>query len=130
MGVGVGFVVSPIAKFGLPIQNFDSAPLMSLLNRLSVTATRMSTVPALTPLVTKAMHKLYPLALADRSWDNVGLLLEPPVPRKQIGDHLPAVMLTIDLTTAVAKEALEDHTHVETIVSYRMRPLGYVVDTC
>jgi putative NIF3 family GTP cyclohydrolase 1 type 2 len=93
---------------------------MSLLNRLSATATRMSSVPPLTPLVTKAMQKLYPLALADRSWDNVGLLLEPPVPRKQIGDHLPAVMLTIDLTTAVAKEALEEHTHVETIVSYRL----------
>jgi putative NIF3 family GTP cyclohydrolase 1 type 2 len=99
---------------------------MSLLSRLSVTATRMSSVPPLTPLVTKAMQKLYPLALADRSWDNVGLLLEPPVARKQIGDHLPAVMLTIDLTPAVAKEALEEHTHIETIVSYRMPTLCYV----
>jgi len=93
-----------------------------VLNRLSRSVVKMSTVPPLTPLVTQAMQKLYPLALADRSWDNVGLLLEPPVPRKHPHEHRPAVMLTIDLTPAVAKEALGEEHHVETIVTYRNCP--------
>jgi len=62
------------------------------------------------------MEKLYPLALADRSWDNVGLLLEPPFPRQITGP--PKVLLTIDLTAAVAQEAIDDP-DIETIVTYR-----------
>lgn len=98
---------------------------MSVINRVAASAVRMPIVPPLTPLVTQAMQKLYPLVLADRSWDNVGLLLEPPVPRKRSPDvHTPAVMLTIDLTRDVAKEAIEEQQNVETIVSYRMGPLS------
>jgi putative NIF3 family GTP cyclohydrolase 1 type 2 len=66
------------------------------------------------------MQKLYPLALADRSWDNVGLLLEPPYPARQTA--MPKVLLTIDLTTAVSEEALEETSGVETIVTYRTIP--------
>ncbi|KAH8727955.1 GTP cyclohydrolase 1 type 2/Nif3 [Phaeosphaeriaceae sp. PMI808] len=50
------------------------------------------------------MQKLYPQALADSSWDNTGLLLEAPFTpdRRQSNTAL----LTIDLTKAVADEAI------------------------
>lgn len=72
--------------------------------------------PSVTKMVQTSMQKLYPLALADRSWDNVGLLLEPPYARQTA---TPKVLLTIDLTTTVAEEALEETSGVETIVTYR-----------
>lgn len=54
--------------------------------------------------VVRAMQKLYPKALADNSWDNTGLLLEAPFDpaRRQAN----TVLLTIDLTKAVADEAI------------------------
>ncbi|KAH7390604.1 NGG1p interacting factor 3 [Pyrenochaeta sp. MPI-SDFR-AT-0127] len=54
--------------------------------------------------VVRAMRKLYPQALADNSWDNTGLLLEAPfvASRRQTN----TVLLTIDLTKAVADEAI------------------------
>ena len=79
-----------------------------------------STLPPLTKLVESKMEKLYPLALADKSWDNVGLLLDPPTPRPRDPALPPSVLLTIDLTTTVAKEALAERSGIETIVSYRM----------
>lgn len=59
-----------------------------------------------------SMRNLYPEALADKSFDNTGLLLEAPIspnsPRKA-----NSVLLTIDLTKAVAEEAiLENHSVV------------------
>jgi putative NIF3 family GTP cyclohydrolase 1 type 2 len=55
------------------------------------------------------------LELADRAWDNVGLLLEnaeiPDLPSKK------TVLLTIDLTPDVAEEAIEKGASV--IVTYR-----------
>lgn len=60
----------------------------------------------------RAMDRLAPLPLADRSWDNVGLLLEAPSPRKGSGVHL-----CIDLTTAVCDEALAD-AEVSAILCY------------
>lgn len=68
----------------------------------------------------------YPLALADKSWDNTGLLLESPHrsdlaagrPRKHI------VLLTIDLTRSVVDEAIALRSSV--IVTYHpiiFRPL-------
>jgi putative NIF3 family GTP cyclohydrolase 1 type 2 len=86
----------------------------------------MTSLPPLTPLVQKSMQKLYPLSLADRSWDNVGLLLEPPYPPAHRA-ATPKVLLTIDLTTAVADEALHEASGVETIVTYRIFPL-YAAD--
>ncbi|KAE8227990.1 hypothetical protein CF326_g7095 [Tilletia indica] len=53
--------------------------------------------------VMRAMHAIAPLHLADKSWDNVGLLLEAPKPRTSNG-----VFLAIDLTTDVAAELLSE----------------------
>jgi putative NIF3 family GTP cyclohydrolase 1 type 2 len=80
-----------------------------------------------TKIVQASMQKLYPLALADQSWDNVGLLLEPPYPRRYSTPTKPRVLLTIDLTTKVAEEALQEKSGVETIVTYR-KLLNYPAD--
>lgn len=60
----------------------------------------------------------YPEELADRSWDNVGLLLEnvkPTSAAKEEGH--PTVLVTNDLTIKVAEEAIRQK--VTVIVSYR-----------
>jgi len=54
--------------------------------------------------VVAAMNRIAPLSLADSSWDNVGTLLESPVPREGAEN----VFLAIDLTTAVTDELLSD----------------------
>ncbi|KAK4124640.1 NGG1p interacting factor 3 [Parathielavia appendiculata] len=70
--------------------------------------------PLFTRQIVLAMRALYPEELADRTWDNVGLLLEnidPPegrVPKR--------VLLTNDLTLRVAEEAISKN--VSVIVSY------------
>jgi len=51
--------------------------------------------------VIRSMKNLYPLELADKSWDNTGLLLESP----SVDPEKRNVLLTIDLTTSVAQEA-------------------------
>ncbi|TGZ83723.1 NGG1p interacting factor 3 [Ascodesmis nigricans] len=57
-----------------------------------------------------AIQKLYPVALADKSWDNTGLLLEvPPLPSTCPVSSAPrrnTILLTIDLTRAVCSEAI------------------------
>lgn len=80
---------------------------------------------AIVRTVTKSIRRLYPEALADKSWDNTGLLLEAPyrtdIPRPS-NKHI--VLLTIDLTKAVAAEAIERK--AAAIVSYHpiiFRPL-------
>lgn len=63
--------------------------------------------------VKKVWEKIAPLQLAERSWDNVGIMIESPVAN-------PAhrqVLLTIDLTTAVCNEAL-NLPQCSVIVSY------------
>ncbi|KAL4934018.1 Nif3-like dinuclear metal center hexameric protein [Aspergillus undulatus] len=57
-----------------------------------------------TRAVVSSMRKLYPENLADKSFDNTGLLLEAPFnpTRRQRN----SVLLTIDLTKAVADEAI------------------------
>jgi putative NIF3 family GTP cyclohydrolase 1 type 2 len=62
------------------------------------------------------MKKLYPESLADKSFDNTGLLLEAPFhpARRQKN----SVLLTIDLTKAVADEAIKRKDSV--VVAYRM----------
>ncbi|KAI8220589.1 Protein NIF3-like protein [Colletotrichum sp. SAR 10_86] len=73
--------------------------------------------PSFTSLVVDAMRKHYPEELADRRWDNVGLLLgniETPASRQP---KSPVVLLTNDLTYAVAEEAIQKNASV--IVSYR-----------
>lgn len=77
----------------------------------------------------RAMHRIAPLSLADSSWDNVGLLLQAPIPRgtvtasagqgKQSQVVGKGVHLCIDLTTSVLDEALQQQTsHVSTILCY------------
>ncbi|KAL8874329.1 MAG: hypothetical protein Q9174_000328 [Haloplaca sp. 1 TL-2023] len=58
-----------------------------------------------TRAVISSMRKLYPEALADQSWDNTGLLLEAPF--DPIRRQMNSVLLTIDLTKAVADEAIQ-----------------------
>ena len=60
------------------------------------------------------MRQLYPECLADKSFDNTGLLLEAPfLPQRR---NRNAVLLTIDLTKAVADEAVENKHSV--VVAY------------
>lgn len=59
------------------------------------------------------MHR-YPKALADNSWDNTGLLLEAPFDPSRRQDN--TVLLTIDLTKAVADEAIALRSSI--VVSY------------
>ncbi|KAJ5374824.1 hypothetical protein N7517_006830 [Penicillium concentricum] len=67
-----------------------------------------------TNCVVSAMRKLYPEALADKSFDNTGLLLEAPFDNSRIQNN--SVLLAIDLTTAVADEAIEKRHSV--VVAY------------
>ncbi|CZT14335.1 related to NGG1 interacting factor Nif3 [Ramularia collo-cygni] len=74
----------------------------------------MATSSPYTRSVVSAMRKLYPEALADKSFDNTGLLLESPFdPRRR---QKNSVLLTIDLTTAVADEAIRRQDSV--VVAY------------
>ena len=50
--------------------------------------------------VIQTLENIAPLSLAEQ-WDNVGLLIHPLKPR-----HVKKVLLTIDLTEAVADEAV------------------------
>ncbi|PWY88463.1 NIF3-domain-containing protein [Aspergillus heteromorphus CBS 117.55] len=57
-----------------------------------------------TRAVVSSMRKLYPESLAEKSWDNTGLLLEAPFNHTRRQKN--SVLLAIDLTTAVADEAI------------------------
>ncbi|KAK3384968.1 GTP cyclohydrolase 1 type 2/Nif3 [Podospora didyma] len=76
--------------------------------------------PAFTQQVIQAMRSLYPEELADRSWDNVGLLQgnidykAGSSPAARLAS--PTVLLTNDLTVRVADEAIRKRASV--IVSY------------
>ncbi|PWN26570.1 NGG1p interacting factor 3 [Jaminaea rosea] len=73
---------------------------------MSSTASASSSTPRpVLPSLVSAMHKLAPLSLAE-SWDNVGILLEAPMPRSDSSAR--GVHLCIDLTTSVCEEALQD----------------------
>ncbi|KAF6809428.1 NIF3-like protein [Colletotrichum sojae] len=86
-----------------------------------ITVSKMAAVnkyssPSFTGLVVDAMRKHYPEEIADRRWDNVGLLvgnIETPDTRQP---KSPVVLLTNDLTCAVAEEAIQKKASV--IVSY------------
>ncbi|KAL5120909.1 hypothetical protein ACEQ8H_001096 [Pleosporales sp. CAS-2024a] len=64
----------------------------------------MATSAPFSRAVVRAMQKLYPQVLADNSWDNTGLLLEAPFVASRRQSN--TVLLTIDLTKAVADEAI------------------------
>eukprot|EP00796_Vickermania_ingenoplastis_P004886 gene4886-3505_t len=61
--------------------------------------------------VSSAMQQYAPLCLADRSWDNVGVLVENPRPKGS-----GVVLLTIDLTREVLQECIRRN--VEVVVAY------------
>ncbi|ORX54754.1 NGG1p interacting factor 3 [Piromyces finnis] len=63
--------------------------------------------------VLEAMNNIAPLSLADNSWDNVGLLLEAPIPR----ENANGILLTIDLTLDVVQEAI-NNPNIGVIISY------------
>ncbi|KAI9685178.1 MAG: hypothetical protein M1822_004765 [Bathelium mastoideum] len=78
----------------------------------------MASPPATAPFskaVVNVMRKLYPEHLADKSWDNTGLLLEAPF--DPLRRQMNSVLLTVDLTKAVADEAIERNDSI--IVAYR-----------
>ncbi|CEP62946.1 uncharacterized protein LALA0_S06e07536g [Lachancea lanzarotensis] len=52
----------------------------------------------------KEITKLYPASYADSSWDNTGLLIDCSTLQSDV--QKPKVLLTIDLTAAVAQEAV------------------------
>ncbi|KAE8310206.1 FAD binding domain-containing protein [Aspergillus transmontanensis] len=85
-------------------------PSMSTLLRSSVrlystmSASLSPTSSPFTKAVVSSMRKLYPETLADKSWDNTGLLLEAPF--NPIRRQNNSVLLAIDLTKAVADEAI------------------------
>ncbi|RDA91293.1 hypothetical protein CP533_6314 [Ophiocordyceps camponoti-saundersi (nom. inval.)] len=69
-----------------------------------------------TQLVVQSMRKLYPEEYADRSWDNVGLLLGNEEVEAKPASWSPKVMVTNDLTFQVASDAISQG--VSVIVSY------------
>ena len=73
--------------------------------------------PLFTREVVQAMRCMYPEELADRAWDNVGLLQENINPTS--GTVPRRVLLTNDLTLHVAEEAITKQASV--IVSYRKK---------
>ncbi|POS84666.1 hypothetical protein EPUL_002766 [Erysiphe pulchra] len=78
-------------------------------------------VSPFTKIVVSAVQKLYPEKLADSTFDNTGLLLEAPYRPNYLKN---SVLLTIDLTTAVANEAIARKD--STIIAYHpiiFRPL-------
>lgn len=90
-----------------------------MIRKAFVQAAKMSTYTTdkaspFTRAVISSMRKLYPEALADQSFDNTGLLLEAPF--DPIRRQMNSVLLTIDLTKAVADEAIERKDCV--VVSY------------
>lgn len=69
--------------------------------------------------VIKILQEIVPLAYAEE-WDNVGLLINPIRPR-----NIKRILLTIDLTEAVANEAVQHKTDL--IIAYHpilFRPLS------
>jgi len=86
----------------------------------------MTNGPSLTDAVLKAVKSLYPEALADKAWDNTGLLVgeAPSFKSATSSTAQGTVLLTNDLTAAVVDEAL--HEGAKVIICYHpviFRPL-------
>ncbi|KAI1744916.1 GTP cyclohydrolase 1 type 2/Nif3 [Xylaria scruposa] len=106
-----------------PNTSFTVNRTTAILGLASITT--MAKTPSFNDAVVQAMRTLYPEELADKSWDNTGLLLDqaPSFPQR-VGNSRPTVLLTNDLTAPVVDEALEKGANV--IVCYHpviFRPL-------
>ncbi|OBA23743.1 NGG1p interacting factor 3 [Metschnikowia bicuspidata var. bicuspidata NRRL YB-4993] len=66
--------------------------------------------------VTNAIQKLYPLHLADKSWDNTGLLVDSSSETAPESEEKCKILLTIDLTQSVASEAVKNNSNV--VIAY------------
>jgi dinuclear metal center YbgI/SA1388 family protein len=96
--------------------SFKFATTTSPLRKHSVSSSQSISIMAspFTRAVVQSMRKLYPESLADKSFDNTGLLLEAPFfPARR---NKNSVLLTIDLTKAVAEEAIQQQHSV--VVAY------------
>ncbi|EEY16963.1 NGG1-interacting factor 3 [Verticillium alfalfae VaMs.102] len=83
--------------------------------------------PSFTQKVVNVMRKHFPEELAERSWDNVGLLLgNLETGGGETKNASPVVLVTNDLTYAVAKEAIakegERHCRVSALAPQRVLP--------
>jgi len=85
------------------------------LKRISTMASSTTSSP-FTKAVVSAIRNVYPEQLADHSFDNTGLLLEAPFDKRR-QPQKNTVLLTNDLTTAVADEAIDRKDSV--VVAYR-----------
>jgi len=64
-------------------------------------------------LTNKPVQKLYPIALADKSWDNTGLLVDASEPSEnESNDEKVNILLAIDLTQNVCDEAIKHKTNL------------------
>merc|ERR1711977_113168 len=84
------------------------------LTTISAMSTSAATSSPFSNAVVGAMRKLYPEALADKSFDNTGLLLEAP--ERSNARLARSALLTIDLTQAVAEEAIKGQLSI--VISY------------
>ncbi|KAI1424168.1 GTP cyclohydrolase 1 type 2/Nif3 [Xylaria sp. FL1777] len=89
-----------------PETNFTKSPATTTLGFGGIAT--MAGTPSFSDAVVQAMRIMYPEELADKSWDNTGLLLDqaPSFPERGSSSR-PTVLLTNDLTQTVVDEALE-----------------------
>lgn len=66
--------------------------------------------------IVEIVQKLYPKQLADGKWDNTGLLVDAMAEDVKPTPSHAKVLLTIDLTASVCKEAIEQNTDL--IIAY------------
>lgn len=57
------------------------------------------------------VQKFYPTKLADKTWDNTGLLLDSSI-EESVEDEKVKILLTIDLTQDVADEAISSNSNL------------------
>ena len=82
-----------------------------------VTPVTHTTSSPFTRAAVTALRRLYPEELADKSFDNTGLLLEAPFNADKQPRNRNSILLTIDLTNAVADEAIARNDSL--VVAYR-----------
>ncbi|KAK5377734.1 hypothetical protein LTS13_004604 [Exophiala xenobiotica] len=90
-----------------PVRSFNTTRNMSTTNAYNVSP--------FTTAVVSSMRRLYPESLADKSFDNTGFLIQAPFISSRPRNR-NSVLLTVDLTRAVADEAIENNHSI--VVAY------------